>query len=314
MTEVPQQNIAVIGGGPGGSAAAFLAADLGMRVTLIDREQNPGGVCLYRGCIPSKALLHVAKLVDEARHAKNWGVEYGEPKIDLARLRSWKEGVVKKLTGGLGALSKQRKVEYIQGRAAFENSTTLRISKTGGVDQTLTFDRIILATGSRPAIIPSLKLDSPRVMDSTSALDLSEVPKTLLVVGGGYIGLELGTVYAALGSKVSVVEMLPGLLPGADRDLVLPLHKRVEKIFDSILLNTTVASMKEEADGIRVTFDGSEVEEREKVFDKVLVSVGRKPNSEIPGLDKTQVQLGARGFIQVNKQLQTSDPVIYAIG
>src|ERR1700686_5255988 len=274
MSNTSNLRVAVIGGGPGGYAAAFLAADMGMKVTLIDPEVNPGGVCLYRGCIPSKALLHVAKLIEEAEQAKNWGIDFAEPKIDLARLRSWKEGVVKKLTGGLGALSKQGKVEYIQGRAAFENSTTLPISKTGGVEQTLTFDRIILATGSRPAIIPSLKLDSPRVMDSTSALDLSEVPKTLLVVGGGYIGLELGTVYAALGSKVSGVEMLPGLLPGADRDLVLPLHKRMEKIFDSILLNTTVASIKEEANGIRVTFDGPDVKERERLFDKVLVSVG----------------------------------------
>jgi dihydrolipoamide dehydrogenase len=178
----------------------------------------------------------------------------------------------------------------------------------------MTFDRIILATGSRPAIFPAFKLDTPRVMDSTSALDLSDVPGTLLVVGGGYIGLELGTVYAALGSKVSVVEMLPGLLPGADRDLVLPLHKRVEKIFDSILLNTTVASMKEETNGIRVTFGSSDVKVAEKLFDKVLVSVGRKPNSEIEGLDKTRVQLGQRGFVQVNKQLQTHDPTIYAIG
>src|ERR1700680_4919621 len=307
-------NIAIVGGGPGGYAAAFLAADLGMTVTLIDPELNPGGVCLYRGCIPSKALLHVAKLLEESHQAKNWGIEYAAPKIDLARLRSWKEGVVKKLTGGLGVLSKQRKVRYVQARAAFENSNALRVSKAGGGDQSLTFDRVILATGSRPAIVPSLKLDSPRVMDSTSALDLNEVPETLLVIGGGYIGLELGTVYAALGSKVSVVEMLPGLLPGADRDLVLPLHKRIEKSFDSILLNTTVAAMKEESNGIRVTFDGPGVEEREKVFDKILVSVGRKPNSEIPGLDKTQVQLGPRGFIQVNKQLQTSDPAIYAIG
>src|ERR1700681_3327857 len=314
MTETSNLHMAVVGGGPGGYAAAFLAADLGLKVTLIDPEANPGGVCLYRGCIPSKALLHVAKLIDESRHAKNWGIEYADPKIDLARLRSWKEGVVKKLTGGLGLLSKQRKVEYIQGRAAFENSNALRVSKAGGSDESLTFDRIILATGSRPAIIPTLKLDTARVMDCTSALDLSEVPGTLLVVGGGYIGLELGTVYAALGSKVSVVEMLSGLLPGADRDLVLPLHKRLEKSFNSILLNTTVAAMKEESNGIRVTFDGPGVEEREKVFDKILVSVGRKPNSEIPGLDKTQVQLDPRGFIQVNKQLQTNDPALYAIG
>ena len=314
MTGASNLHIAVIGAGPGGYAAAFLAADLGMKVTLIDRELNPGGVCLYRGCIPSKALLHVAKLVDETRHAKNWGLEYADPKIDLARLRSWKEGVVKKLTGGLGQLSRQRKVEYIQGRAGFENSNTLRVSRANGSEESLSFDRVIIATGSRPAIIPSLTLETPRMMDSTSALDLSDVLGTLLVIGGGYIGLELGTVYAALGSKVSVVEMLPGLLPGADRDLVLPLHKRMEKIFDSILLNTTVAAVKEESAGIRVTFDGPEVKEREKVFDKVLVSVGRKPNSEIPGLEKTKVQVGQRGFIQVNKQLQTDDPAIYAIG
>jgi dihydrolipoamide dehydrogenase len=314
MTDASNLHIAIIGAGPGGYAAAFLAADLGLKVTLIDPELNPGGVCLYRGCIPSKALLHVAKLIDETRHAKNWGIEYADPKIDIANLRSWKEGVIKKLTGGLGQLSKQRKVEYIQGRATFENSNTLRIARTNGSEDSLTFDRIVIATGSRPAIIPSLKLETPCMMDSTSALDISDLPATLLVVGGGYIGLELGTVYAALGSKVSVVEMLPGLLPGADRDLVLPLHKRMEKIFDAILLNTTVAAVKEEPNGIRVTFDGPEVKEREKVFDKVLVSVGRKPNSEISGLDKTQVKVGQRGFIQVNKQLQTDDPAIYAIG
>jgi len=198
MTDTSNLHIAVVGGGPGGCAAAFLAADLGMKVTLIDPELNPGGVCLYRGCIPSKALLHVAKLIDESRHAKNWGVDYGDPKIDLARLRSWKEGVVKKLTGGLGVLSKQRKVEYIQGQAGFESSNTLRVTRAGGEDS-LNFDRIVIATGSRPAIIPTLKIDSPRVMDSTGALDLNDVPSTLLVAGGGYIGLELGTVYAALG-------------------------------------------------------------------------------------------------------------------
>ncbi len=314
MTDNSNLHIAVIGGGPGGYAAAFLAADLGMKTTLIDAETNPGGVCLYRGCIPSKALLHVAKLIDESRHAKAWGIEYADPKIDLAQLRSWKENVVAKLTGGLGLLSKQRKVEYIQGRARFENSNTLWVSRIDGSEESLSVDRIIIATGSRPAIIPSLKLDTPRMMDSTGALDLSDVPGNLLVIGGGYIGLELGTVYAALGSKVSVVEMLPGLLPGADRDLVLPLHKRMEKILDAILLNTTVAAVREEASGIRVTFDGPEVKEREKVFDKVLVSVGRKPNSEIPGLEKTRVQVNPRGFIQVNKQLQTDDPAIYAIG
>lgn len=314
MAENSNLNIAVVGAGPGGYAAAFLAADLGMKVTLIDREQNPGGVCLYRGCIPSKALLHVAKVIGESRHAKNWGIEFGEPKIDVARLRSFKEGVVNKLTGGLGQISKVRKVHYIRGEASFENSNTVRVAKAGTGEETLSFDRIIIATGSRPAVIPSLKLDSARMLDSTTALDLSDVPATLLVIGGGYIGLELGTVYAALGSKVSVVEMTPGLLPGADRDLVLPLHKRLEKIFDAILLNTTVTAVKEEGNGIRVCFDGKDVKEREKVFDKVLVSVGRKPNGEIPGLDRTQVRIGQRGFIQANKHLQTDDPAIYAIG
>jgi len=314
MVDSSNLNIAVVGGGPGGYAAAFLAADLGMKITLIDREANPGGVCLYRGCIPSKALLHVAKLIDESRHAKSWGIEFGEPRIDLARLRSFKEGVVNKLTGGLGQISKLRKVKYIRGEGNFENSNTVRVVKNSGGEETLSFDRIIIATGSRPAIIPSLKLDSPRMLDSTSALDLGDVPSTLLVIGGGYIGLELGTVYAALGSKVSVVEMTAGLLPGADRDLVLPLHKRLEKSFASILLNTTVTAVKEEANGIRVCFEGKDVKEHEKVFDKVLVSVGRKPNSEILGLDRTHVRLGQRGFVQVNKHLQTDDPAIYAIG
>ncbi len=314
MPENTDIKLAVIGAGPGGYAAAFLAADLGMKVTLIDPEANPGGVCLYRGCIPSKALLHVAKLIEESRHAKNWGVEFAEPKIDVARLRGFKEAVVNKLTGGTGQIAKLRKVEYIQGRAAIENSTTLKVTKSDGSLQNLTFDRIVIATGSRPAVIPSLKLDTPRMMDSTGALSLQDVPTSLLVVGGGYIGLELGTVYAALGSKVSVVEMTPGLLPGADRDLVLPLYKRMEKIFTSIMLNTTVTGVKEEANGIRVSFDGPDVKEREQIFDKVLVSVGRKPNSEIPGLEKTQVKVGQRGFIQVNKQLQTDDPSIYAIG
>jgi dihydrolipoyl dehydrogenase len=314
MAENSNLNIAVVGAGPGGYAAAFLAADLGMKVTLIDREQNPGGVCLYRGCIPSKALLHVAKVIGESRHAKNWGIEFAEPKIDVARLRSFKAGVVNKLTGGLGQISKLRKVHYIRGEASFENSNTVRVAEAGAGEETLSFDRIIIATGSRPAVIPSLKLDSARMLDSTSALDLADVPGTLLVIGGGYIGLELGTVYAALGSKVSVVEMTPGLLPGADRDLVLPLHKRLEKIFDVIMLNTTVTAVKEESNGIRVCFDGKDVKEREKVFDKVLVSVGRKPNSEIPGLDRTQVRIGQRGFIQANKHLQTDDPAIYAIG
>jgi dihydrolipoamide dehydrogenase len=314
MSETSNLNIAVMGGGPGGYAAAFLAADLGMSVTLIDPELNPGGVCLYRGCIPSKALLHVAKLLEEAQQAKGWGIEFQAPKVDLDRLRSFKENVVKKLTGGLGVLSKQRKVRYLQGRAAFENSTTLSVSKVDGAKESLSFDRIIIATGSRPAVVPTLKLDTPRLMDSTGALNLEDIPGTLLVVGGGYIGLELGSVYAALGTRVTVVEMLPGLLPGADRDLVLPLHKRLEKMFEGIILNTTVASVKDEGSAIRATLKAQDDSTQEKVFDRVLVSVGRKANSEIPGLERTQVRVGPQGFLQVNQQLQTDDASIYAIG
>jgi dihydrolipoamide dehydrogenase len=314
MADSSNLRVAVIGGGPGGYAAAFLAADLGMKVTMIDPEVNPGGVCLYRGCIPSKALLHVAKLLEEAEQAKNWGIEFSEPKIDLNKLRGWKESVVKKLTGGLGQLSKQRKVEFVQGKAAFVNGTTLKVTKTSGGDENLTFDRIIIATGSRPTMVPSLKIDSARLMDSSGALDLPEIPKTLLVIGGGYIGLELGSVYATLGTKVTCVEMLPGLLPGADRDLVLPLHKRLEKLFASILLNTTVKSLKEEKNGIRVTLEGPNVKEKEQVFDRVLMSVGRRPNSEISGLDKTKVVVNKKGFIEINGQRQTAEPTIYAIG
>ncbi len=267
--------VAVIGGGPGGYAAAFLAADLGMKVTLIDPEVNPGGVCLYRGCIPSKALLHVAKLLEEAEQAKNWGVEFAAPKIDLNKLRGWKEGIVKKLTGGLAQLAKQRSVTFVQGKAAFLNATTLKVTKSAaGGEETLTFDRIVIATGSRPTVVPSLKIDSPRLMDSTGALDLADIPKTLLVIGGGYIGLELGSVYATLGTKVTCVEMMPGLLPGADRDLVLPLHKRLEKLFSAILLNTTVKSLKDEKTGIRVTLDGADVKEK---------GAGVRPRADVGG-------------------------------
>jgi dihydrolipoamide dehydrogenase len=306
--------VAVIGGGPGGYAAAFLAADLGLRVALVDKEPNPGGVCLYRGCIPSKALLHVAKLINESREAAEWGVAFSEPKIDLDKLRAWKQGVVEKLTGGLGQLARQRKVQFIQGRAGFIDSNRITIQKVAGGEEALSFEKAILATGSRPASLPNLTLDSSRLMTSTGALELEEIPKTLLVVGGGYIGLELGTVYAALGSRVSVVEMMPGLLPGADRDLITILAKRVTKAFDSVMLRSRVVEMKEEKEGIRVRFEGEGAENSSEIYEKVLVSVGRKPNSQIPGLENTKVAVGERGFIQVNEQRRTADPSIYAIG
>jgi dihydrolipoamide dehydrogenase len=305
--------LAVVGGGPGGYPAAFLAADLGMQVTLIDLEPRPGGVCLYRGCIPSKALLHVAKLLTEAREAAALGIEFSEPKIDMDRLRAWKESVVQQLTGGLSQLSRQRKITYVQGRATFLDARNLNIQRTDGKEDALTFEHAIVATGSRPATIPALSLDSDRVMDSTTALELNDIPETLLVIGGGYIGLELGTVYAALGSQVSVVEMLPSLLPGADKDLVRVLAKRVGTLFHSVMLNTTVAEMQVVEGGIKVRFDG-DTDEPEQIFEKILVSVGRKPHSSGFGLDSTEVEIDQQGFIKVDEQRRTAEPTIYAIG
>ena len=308
--------LVVVGGGPGGYAAAFLAADLGLSVALVDPEPNPGGVCVYRGCIPSKALLHVAKVVDESRHAAAWGVRFGEPEIDLAKLREFKDNVVKRLTGGTGQLAKHRKVNYIQGLAEIVDAHTLRIARADGSREELSFDHAILATGSTPAMPGSLKVDDPRVMDSTAALDLPEIPASLLVVGGGYIGLELGTVYATLGSAVTVVEMTPGLLPGADRDLVDILARRVTETMKAVLLNTRVVEMKAEKKGIRVTFEGEGIapDARQQLFDRVLVAVGRRPNSAIPGLDRTRVRTDERGFIVVDEQRRTDEPSIFAIG
>jgi dihydrolipoamide dehydrogenase len=308
--------VAVIGAGPGGYAAAFYAADRGMQVTLIDPAQNPGGVCLYRGCIPSKALLHVAEVVNEAKHAEAWGVSFKTISIDVPKLRAFKDKVVNQLTGGLGQLSKQRKVTYIRGTASFRDAHTLEIAAEGDGRSVLKFEHAIVATGSRPSTIPGLTIDSPRVMDSTAALELPDVPKSLLVVGGGYIGLELGTVYAALGSKVTVVEMTAGLLPGADRDLVNVLAKRIEKICEAVLLNTRVVGMKEAKGGVAVSFDGEGLGDgpRERTFDRVLVSIGRRPNSAVPGLDRTAVKVNARGFIEVDESRRTAEKSIYAIG
>ena len=306
-------DLVVIGAGPGGYTAAFYAADRGLKVTLIDRELNPGGVCVYRGCIPSKALLHVAKLLDEASHASAWGVTFGDPKIDVNKLRTFKDNVVKQLTSGTGQLAKARKITYIRGWATITSPTTLDVAKVEGGTEQVTFAQAIVAVGSQPSKVPGLSLDSPRIMDSTSALDLQDVPKTLLVIGGGYIGLELGSVYAALGTKVTVVEMTPGLLPGADRDLVAILQKRIEKICEAVLLNTKVVGVNERKDGIAVTFEDQNLARRDQVFDKVLVSVGRRPLS-MPGLDKTKAEVDPRGFIKVDARRRTAEPTIYAIG
>ncbi|HJT33730.1 MAG TPA: dihydrolipoyl dehydrogenase [Pirellulales bacterium] len=309
-------HLAVLGGGPGGYAAAFMAADLGMDVTLVEADRRLGGTCLLRGCIPSKALLHVAKAISEAREMHEWGIDFPKPKVKIDALRARKEKVVQTLTGGLKQLAKQRKVRVIEAKGVFENSQTLRLE--GGDPATrdgdrLTFDFCILATGSVPAKIPAFNLPTDRVMDSTSALELPDVPESLLVVGGGYIGLEMGTVYAELGSKVSVVELTGGLLPGADRDLVKPLHKRLEQQLAGIYLNTKVKSLADRGDSIAVTFAGPEGE-RSETYSRVLVSVGRKPNSAGIGLEKTDVKLDARGFVQIDHQQRTADRRIFAIG
>ena len=313
-------HVAVIGAGPGGYAAAFYAADLGLKVTLIDNEKNPGGVCLYRGCIPSKALLHVAKVLDEAKHAKDWGIEFAAPEIDINKVRDYKNRVVEKLTSGTGQVAKFRKVNYLQGWASIVDAKTIKVKKADGGEETVAVDYMILATGSTPTKIPSLSIDSPRVLDSTTALDLPEIPKTMLVVGGGYIGLELGSVYAALGTKVSVVEMTPGLLPGADRDLVKILAQRIEKIYDQVMLSTKVTSVTDVRSagasapaGVKVTFEG-EGAPKEATYDYVLVSIGRRPNATIAGLNKTKVKVDAKGFVETDGQRRTAEPTIFAIG
>jgi len=310
----------VIGAGPGGYAAAFYAADRGLDVTIIDPEKNPGGVCVYRGCIPSKALLHVANVINESAHAGAFGVTFDPPKIDLNKLRDFKNKVVGQLTSGAGQIRNLRKIKHLQGTAAFRDARTLDVDLVDGRKEQLAFDRGIIATGSRPSGIPGLSIDSPRVMDSTGALELPDVPRSLLVVGGGYIGLELGSVYASLGSRVTVVEMTAGLLPGADRDLVNILAKRIEAISEAVLLNTKVVALKDTGGGIAVTFETStgsgpdSAGRRDQTFDRVLVSIGRRPNSSIPGLERTRVKVNARGFIEVDGSRQTAEPGIYAIG
>ena len=305
--------VVVIGGGPGGYAAAFLAADLGMDVTLVDLEKNPGGVCLYRGCIPSKALLHAAKLLAETREAKEIGLDFGTPKIDLDKLRAWKNDVVAKLTGGTGQLAKQRKIHMIQGRATFVDSNTISIDKVDGSQETLTFIKAVVATGSSPIALPFAP-DSKRILDSTSALDLENIPQTMLLIGGGYIGLELGQVYAELGSKVSVVEMLPQIASGADRDIAMILEKRLKSLMEKIMVSTKVAGMEETKDGIKVSFENKDGKKFDETYEKVLVAVGRRPNTKGIGLENTKVVVNDRGFIEANASLQTADPSIYAIG
>ena len=306
--------VAVVGAGPGGYTAAFLAADLGMAVTLIDDAPDPGGVCLYRGCMPSKALLHVARVLGEAREADSWGVSFGEPRIDVDRLRTWKEEVVAKLTGGLGQLTRQRKIEYVQGSASLLDPRTVSVTLADGTRREVRFDHGILATGSRPARPAALAVEHDRILDSTGALDIRRVPSSLLVVGGGYIGLELGTVYAALGTEVTVVEMTSALLPGVDADLVRVLARRFGTLAKAVHLETTVTQLVPDDEGVDVRLDGLKIDTERQRFDQVLVAVGRVPNSNIDGIDRTALQVDARGFVGVDGQRRTAEPSLFAIG
>lgn len=306
-------DVVVLGAGPGGYAAAFKAADLGLNVALVDVQENPGGVCLYRGCIPSKALLHVAKLIHEAKNSENWGVSFGKPVIDLDKLRAYKDSVVQKLTGGLGQLTKQRKLTYIQGEGFFLDAHNLKVGQIHGGVINISFDNAIVATGSRPTTLPNWPLESPYLLNSTGALALESIPQSLLVVGGGYIGVELGSVYATLGSDVTVVEMTSNYLPGADKDLILPLAKQLKELFKESLFETKVVAAQEVDNGLKVTLENKDGK-RDVVYNKVLVSIGRRPNSSGLGLDNTGVKINDRGFIETNEMCQTAEPTIYAIG
>jgi len=310
---MPDTELVVLGGGPGGYPAAFEAADHGIDVTLVDEGVTPGGVCLHRGCIPSKALLHVARLINEAKEAAAWGISFNEPSIDLDKLRGWKQGVVEQLTGGIGKLCKARGVKLIRARGRFLDSQTLKLNTPDGSTDNLTFKRCIIATGSSPVVPEPLQIDDERVMDSTAALDLPEQPERFLVIGGGYIGLEMGTVYAALGSQVTVVEMTGGLLPGVDRDLVRPLKSRLDEQFDAVYLNTKVERLTANSGGITAELSGEDAPQKAE-FDRVLIAVGRRPNSGNLGLETTQVELDDKGFIRVDRKRRTTDDALLAIG
>ena len=313
MTKSIHSEIVVMGAGPGGYAAAFRAADLGKKVLLIDKDPSLGGVCLNRGCIPSKALLHISKVMDEASHLSSMGVTYGKPDIDLDAIRAHKDKIVAQLNGGIAQIAKARKVESIRGTATFKSNSELKV-ETEDSDISVSFDKCIIATGSTSAMIPGVPADHPSVLTSRTALDLVDIPERLLVIGGGIIGLELGQVYAALGSQVSVVEFLPNLLPGTDPDLVKPLHRKLKKQFQSILLSSKVTSVEPNDDGtLNVTIENDK-ETLMQVYDKVLVSVGRKPNTNLLNINATDVEVDQQGFIHVDVYRRTSVKNIFAIG
>ncbi len=305
--------VVVLGAGPGGYTAAFRAADLGKKVVLIEKHASLGGVCLNVGCIPSKALLHVAKVISEAEEVSHHGVTFAKPKIDIDTIRTWKESVIGKLTGGLGALAKQRKVQVVTGLAKFTSPNSIAVQTADG-EKVITFDNAIVAAGSSVARIPGFPYDDPRIIDSTGALALQDVPKRMLVIGGGIIGLEMATVYDALGSKISVVELMDQLMPGADKDMVKPLHTRIAKRYEAIMLKTKVTKIEAKKEGLLVTFEGEQAPAEPQLFDRVLMAVGRRPNGREIGAEAAGLVVNERGFIPVDKQQRTNVANIYAIG
>ena len=304
--------VLVLGSGPGGYTAAFRAADLGKKVVLVERDSNLGGVCLNVGCIPSKALLHAAKVMTEAEEMAEHGISFGKAKVDIDALRSWKDSVVKQLTGGLSGLAKARKVQVVNGTGKFTGPNMI-VVEDGGSTTTVSFDQCIIAVGSEPVTLPFIPHDDPRVIDSTGALELSEIPKRLLVLGGGIIGLEMGCVYDALGSKVTVVEFMDQIIPGADKDIVKPLQKRIEARYENIFVKTKVTNVEALKKGLKVTMEGPDGEMTD-TFDMVLVSVGRRPNGAKIDAEKAGVAVDERGFIAVDSQQRTGQPHIFAIG
>ncbi len=308
-----ETDVAVLGSGPGGYSAAFRAADLGLKVVLIERYDNIGGVCLNVGCIPSKALLHAAKVIEEAEDMSNYGIGFSKPKLDIKKLHTWKESVVTRLTGGLKALAKQRKVEIVHGYGKFISSNQIEVEGEKG-KTTVSFKHAIIAAGSLPVNLPFIPEDK-RIIDSTGALELRQTKGDMLIIGGGIIGLEMATVYNALGADISVVEFMDQLMPGADKDLVKPLHKHVEKNYKAIMLKTKVTKVEAKKDGIWVTFEGDNAPKDQSVrYDQVLVAVGRKPNGALIGAENAGVKIDERGFIPVDNQQRTNVPHIYAIG
>lgn len=310
---VQETQLVVIGAGPGGYTAALRAAELGIKCMLVEASPKPGGTCLHVGCIPSKALLHAAEVVEEAKVAESFGLNFGKPKIEVDKLRGWKDSILDKLSSGIVGKCKSAGVEIIRGNALFKDNRSVRVEADGESAVRIKFKQCIIATGSRPVMPKMFDIGSPRVMDSTGALSLQDIPKTLLIVGGGYIGLEMGTVYAALGSEVTVVEMTDGLLPGVDRDLVRPLQNHLQTAFKNIYLNTKVAKVEDTGKGVKATLEGKDVP-TEMTFDRVLVSVGRRPNTDNLGLESCGVKTDEHGFIIIDEECRTSEKRIWAIG